>query len=88
MLSQRGIEFYLLERHLASRKEATVHSTKIRYTVKDVVPRLTSNSLARLSPSSLVEGMMAAGLVLGPCPAKLCGICRPVSEINYQPRHS
>ena len=31
---------------------------------------------------------MAAGLVLGPCPATLFGICRPVNEINYQPTHS
>ena len=60
----------------------------LRYIVKDVSPRLTSNNLASLSPSSLVEGMMVAGLVLGPCPATLFGICRPVNEINYKPTHS
>ena len=34
---------------------------------------------------SRVMKVMAAGLVLGPCPETLFGFCRPVNDINYQP---
>ena len=54
------------------------------YLINEMALKLASNNWASLLPSSLVEGVLAAGLVLDPYPETMCGICRPVNGTIYQ----
>ena len=51
---------------------------------KELALKLASNNWASLLPSSLVAGVLAVGLVMGPYRKTMFRICRPVNEIDYQ----
>ena len=59
-----------------------------RTTINEVALKLASDNWASILPSSMVTGVLEAGLVLDPYPETMFGICRPASEINYQLAHS